>query len=349
MGRHMTEHSDGTTQSAAQKSRDWVRRLATYRDPSHFRSILEIAITAIPFFALWTVAWWALSLSYLLTLLIALLNGAFVVRLFAIQHDCGHSAFFRNRHAGDWVGRVLGVITLTPYDVWRRSHAIHHSGSGNLAKRGMGDVHTMTVDEYRACTPFRRMQYRLYRHPVILFGLGPSFIFLLTNRLPFGMMKSLKYWVSAMGTNVALLLVLGIVVYFGGWMPLLLIFLPTSIAGATIGLWLFFVQHQFDGAHWDQDKDWDLHDAALHGSSHYVLPKVLQWLTANIGIHHVHHLYNRIPFYRLTEVLRDYPVLANAQRLTIRESLSCIKLQLWDERRRQLLSYAQVRAEYGPL
>lgn len=345
----MTDKTDGSAPSAAQRSRDWVRQLAKYRDPSHFRSILEIAVTALPFFALWTVAWWALSLSYLLTLLIALLNGAFVVRLFAIQHDCGHSAFFRNRHASDWVGRVLGVITLTPYAVWRRSHAIHHSGSGNLDRRGMGDVHTMTVAEYRDATPFRRMQYRLYRHPVVLFGLGPSFIFLLTNRLPFGMMKSLKYWLSAMGTNVTLLLVLGVVVYFGGWMPLLLIFLPTSIAGATIGLWLFFVQHQFDGAHWDQDEDWDLHDAALHGSSHYVLPKVLQWLTANIGIHHVHHLYNRIPFYRLTEVLRDYPVLANAQRLTIRESLSCIKLQLWDERRRELLTYAQVRAEYGPL
>jgi len=339
----------GTETGADKKPRDWVRELAKYRAPSHFRSILEIAITAIPFLALWTVAWWALSLSYLLTLAIALANGAFVVRLFAIQHDCGHSAFFRNRHAGDWVGRVLGVVTLTPYDVWKRSHAIHHSGSGNLDKRGMGDIHTMTVDEYRASTPFQRLRYRLYRHPVILFGLGPSFIFLLTNRLPFGMFNSLKYWTSAMATNAALLLILALIVYFGGWMPLLLIFLPTSIAGATIGLWLFFVQHQFDDAHWDQDEEWDIHDAALQGSSHYVMPKFLQWMTANIGIHHVHHLYNRIPFYRLTEVLRDHPVLANAQRLTIRQSLTCAKLHLWDERKRQLLSFAQARAEYGPI
>ncbi|MGR3292331.1 MAG: fatty acid desaturase, partial [Paracoccaceae bacterium] len=326
-----------------------VRLLAKYRDPSHFRSILEISLTVAPFLALWTVAWWSLSLSYLLTLVIALVNGAFVVRLFAIQHDCGHSAFFRNRKAGDWVGRVLGVVTLTPYDVWKRSHAIHHSGSGNLDRRGMGDVHTMTVDEYRAATPFQRLQYRLYRHPVILFGLGPSFIFLLTNRLPFGMMNSLKYWTSAMATNAALLLILVAIVYFGGWMPLLLIFLPTSVAGATIGLWLFFVQHQFDKAHWDKNEDWDIHDAALHGSSHYVMPKPLQWVTANIGIHHVHHLYNRIPFYRLTEVLRDHPILAGAQRLTILESFACVKLQLWDERKRQLLSYADVKAEYGAL
>ncbi|MEE9427268.1 MAG: fatty acid desaturase [Paracoccaceae bacterium] len=331
------------------KSREWVRELSHYRDPSHFRSILEIALTAVPFLMLWTMAWWALSLSYLLTLLIALVNGAFVVRLFAIQHDCGHSAFFRNRHAGDWVGRVLGIVTLTPYDVWKRSHSIHHSGSGNLDRRGMGDIHTMTVEEYRASTLFERIQYRLYRHPVILFGLGPSFIFLLTNRLPFGMMNSLKYWTSAMGTNAALFLILGIIFYFGGWMPLVLIFLPTSIAGATIGLWLFFVQHQFDETHWDKEEDWDLHDSALHGSSHYVMPGVLQWLTANIGIHHVHHLYNRIPFYRLTEVLRDHPVLAQAQRLTIRESLSCVKLQLWDERKRRLMSYAQAKAEYGPI
>ena len=345
----MTNTDTGADDTGTLNAREWVRTLAQYRNPSHTRSILELALTAIPFLALWTVAWWALSLSYLLTLVIALANGAFVVRLFAIQHDCGHSAFFRSRHAGDWVGRVLGVVTLTPYDVWKRSHSIHHSGSGNLDKRGMGDVHTMTVREYQALSPLRRLQYRLYRHPIVLFGLGPSFIFLLTNRLPFGMMKSVKYWTSAMATNAALLLILGIIVYFGGWMPLLLIFLPTSIAGGTIGIWLFFVQHQFEEAQWDQDSDWDLHDSALHGSSHYVMPSVLQWLTANIGIHHVHHLYNRIPFYRLTEVLHDHPVLANAQRLTIRQSLSCVKLQLWDERKRRLLSYKQVQAEYGPL
>ena len=348
-GRYMKDNKDGAEGGMSADARDWVRTLAMYRDPKHSRSIFEIAVTAVPFLLLWTVAWWALSLSYLLAIGIALGNGAFLVRLFAIQHDCGHYAFFRNRTASDWVGRVLGVVTLTPYDVWKRTHAMHHSASGNLEKRGVGDVHTMTVEEYRAATRFQRVQYRLYRNPIILFGLGPSFIFLLTNRLPFGLMKSLKYWGSAMATNLASFLVLAGIVYFGGWMPLVLIFLPTSIAGATIGLWLFFVQHQFEETHWDNDGDWDLHDAALNGSSHYVMPKPLQWMTANIGIHHVHHLYNRIPFYRLTEVLRDHPVLANAQRLTIRESLSCWKLQLWDERGRQLLSFADMKTRYGPL
>lgn len=330
-------------------SRDWVRQLAKYRDPSVWRSIFEISVSIVPFIALWAVAWWFISISYWLTLAVSALNGLFLVRLFIIQHDCGHSSFFDNRHVGDWVGRFLGVVTLTPYDVWKRSHSLHHSGCGNLDKRSMGgEVHTITVNEYRQLGRLRRLQYRLYRHPLVLFGLGPAFIFFLTNRLPFGMFKSVKYWGSAMGTNLAIGLALGLIGYFGGWAPLLLIFLPTSIVGATAGIWMFYVQHQFENAQWDDGAHWKLHDSALYGSSHYVLPKPLQWFTGNIGIHHVHHLYSRIPFYRLTEVLRDFPVLAEAQRLSIRESFACVKLQLWDESNRKLLSYAQARAAYGP-
>ena len=346
---------NNTEQDAAKpaevaNAREWVRHLANYRDPNVAQSIFEIAATAVPFLALWALAWWALSISYWLALALAVLNGVFVVRLFAIQHDCGHSAFFKNRHAGDWVGRVLGVLTLTPYDVWKRAHSIHHSSSGNLDRREMGDIDMITIEEYRELSRFKKLMYRFYRHPVVLFGIGPSYIFLLTNRLPFGMMRDgIKYWLSAMGTNAAILVLLAVIVYFGGWMPLLLIFIPTIVVGATIGVWLFYVQHQFEQTHWDRNPDWQLHEAALNGSSHYVLPEPLQWLTANIGIHHVHHLYARIPFYRLKEVLRDFPVLGEAQRLTIRESLSCVKLQLWDERNRVLLSYAQARAAYGPL
>ncbi len=343
-------NSNGTADGGVGAARDWVRTLANYRDPNHARSIFEILVSAIPFLALWAAAWWALSVSYWLALAIAMVNGLFVVRLFIIQHDCGHAAFFRSRKAGDWVGRVLGVVTLTPYDVWKRSHLLHHNGSGNLDKRSLGgDVHTMTVDEYRALSPLRRLQYRMYRHPLVLFGLGPSFIFFLTNRLPFGMFNSKKYWTSAMGTNFGIALVLAVIIYFGGWQPVALIFVPTTLVGGTLGIWMFYVQHQFEDAQWDEDEGWDMHDAALHGSSHYVLPQPLQWLTGNIGIHHVHHLYSRIPFYRLTEVLRDFPVLAEAQRLTIRESFACVKLQLWDERERKLLSYAQMKAAYGPV
>ncbi|SEQ16580.1 fatty acid desaturase [Thalassovita taeanensis] len=323
---------------------DWVRVLANYREPHLGRSLYELGVSLIPFLALWALAFWALSISGWLALGIAVLNAGFLVRLFVIQHDCGHGSYFRNRHVSDWVGRALGVLTLTPYDVWRRSHAIHHSSAGNLDKRGMGDVHTLTVEEYRALSVRGRLGYRLYRSPFVMFLLGPTYLFLLQNRLPFGLMRAgAKYWTNAMATNAAIAIALGLIFYFGGVMPILLIFLPTVLIAATIGVWLFYVQHQFEETVWHKAEDWQLHDAALMGSSHYVLPGVLQWMTANIGIHHVHHLYSRIPFYRLTEVLRDHPVLAGAQRLTIRESLSCARLHLWDEHGQRLLSFAQAR------
>ena len=244
----------------------------------------------------------------------------------------------------DWLGRVIGVVTLTPYDVWRRSHAMHHSSSGNLGRRGMGDVHTLTVAEYQGKSPLGRLLYRLYRHPLVLFGLGPGYLFFLQNRLPLGLTGQAKYWVSSMGTNAVIFFVLSVIFYFGGAMPILLIFLPSTLLAATAGVWLFYVQHQFEETHWNQEKDWDLHDAALHGSSYYVLPSVLQWLSANIGIHHVHHLYSRIPFYRLPEVLRDHSDLASRNRMTVKQSLQTVRLHLWDEQSKKLVSFAQAKA-----
>lgn len=324
--------------------RDWVRILSEYRNPDQLRSAFELAVSIVPFVLLWCLAWWSLSISYWLTIAISILNSAFLLRLFAIQHDCGHGAFFKNRTVSDWLGRVLGVLTLTPYDVWRRTHSAHHSSSGNLGKRGMGDVHTLTVAEYFALTPFHRLMYRLYRNPIILFGLGPGYLFLLTNRLPFGLMAQAKYWISAMGTNIAIIAALALIVFFGGLMPVLLIFLPSTLLAATAGMWLFYVQHQFEHTQWDQDEAWQLHDAALNGSSHYALPSVLRWFSANIGIHHVHHLYSRIPFYRLPEVLRDHTELADGNRMTIRQSLANARLHLWDEKSRRLLSFSQAQA-----
>lgn len=325
---------------------EWVRVLAKYREPDTLRSTWELAVTLGPFVVLWGLAWWAMSVSYVLTLLLSLCNAAFLLRLFCIQHDCGHGSFYTNKQVSDWLGRILGVLTLTPYDVWQRSHAIHHGASGNLTRRGMGDIHTLTVTEYQALSPYNRLMYRLYRNPVVLFGFGPGYLFLLQNRLPLGMMGQVKYWVSAMGTNVAILLSLSLMLYFGGVMPILLIFLPSTLLAATAGVWLFYVQHQFEHTHWDEEQDWQVHEAALHGSSHYVLPSVLQWLSANIGIHHVHHLYSRIPFYRLPEVLRDHAELAESNRMTIRESLATARLHLWDEKTRRLLSFRQARALY---
>ena len=344
----MTQSSDSPqSQQSATSAREWVTKLASYREPNQLRSVFELGVSAIPFVALWALAWWSLSVSYWLTLAISALNAAFLLRLFAIQHDCGHGSFFKQRGVSDWIGRVLGVLTLTPYDVWRRTHAIHHSSAGNLGKRGIGDIHTLTVAEYKQLSAFGRLSYRLYRHPITLFGFGPGYLFLLQNRLPIGLMKSVRYWVSAMATNVAIVAALAIVWYFGGLMPILLIFLPSTLIAATAGMWLFYVQHQFETTHWNPEDSWQLHDAALHGSSHYVLPPVLQWFSANIGIHHVHHLYSRIPFYRLTEVLRDHSVLAQANRMTIRESLSCARLHLWDEKNKRLLSFSQARRLYG--
>ncbi len=330
--------------SGATAPREWVKILARYREPDQRRSAFELAVTFVPFVALWALAWWSLSVSYWLTLALAALNALFLLRLFAIQHDCGHGAFFANRSLSDWVGRVIGVLTLTPYDVWRRTHSAHHSSHGNLGRRGMGDIHTVTVSEYRAMSRFDQVMYRLYRHPVTLFGLGPGYLFFLQNRFPLGLMNQGRYWLSAMATNAAIGAALLAIWYVGGAMPVLLIFLPSTLIAATAGLWLFYVQHQFEQTHWDGDADWQLHDAALHGSSHYVLPKVLQWFSANIGIHHVHHLYSRIPFYRLPEVLRDHVELAEGNRMTIRESLRCARLHLWDEESRRLLSFAQARA-----
>lgn len=322
----------------------WVPILAKYREPFFGRSVFELGITLAAFFAFGALAWLSLSVSPLLAMAIACLNGVWLVRVFLIQHDCGHQALFQSRRANDWIGRFTGVLTLTPYDVWRRTHSIHHAHAGNLDRRGIGDVLTLTVDEYKARGWFGRLKYRLYRHPIVMFGLGPAYLFLLDYRLPLGLMNAgWRYWISSMGTNLMLIALLAGLYALGGWQVLAFVYLPTVLTGATIGVWLFFVQHQFEDTYWGHEPEWQMHDAALLGSSHYRLPQPLRWLTANIGIHHVHHLYSRIPFYRLSEILRDYPSLAEAQVLTLRESLACARLHLWDERARKLVSFREAR------
>jgi acyl-lipid omega-6 desaturase (Delta-12 desaturase) len=333
------------SEANAKSARDWLQILAQYREPNHARSIFELFITALPLAALWALAWAALSVSYLLTLLIAIPAAGFLVRLFMIQHDCGHGAFFNRRAANDWVGRVLGVLTLTPYDVWRKSHATHHATSGNLDKRGIGDIATLTVREYRALPMWRRMLYRLYRHPMVMFGLGPSYLFFWRNRFPSGMMKADRWdWLSAMGTNAAMAAGSAGVIFLIGFGPFLMVHVPIVIFASSIGVWLFYVQHQFEDTFWAAEPTWQFHDAALMGSSHYDLPLILRWFTANIGIHHVHHLYSRIPYYRLGRVLRDHPELADVHRMTLLESLSYVNLTLWDEKAKRLVSFREARA-----
>jgi len=317
-----------------------MKHLAPYREPRNARSLVELAITVVPFLLLWLAIWAAVDAGYWIGLLLVVPAAGFLVRLFLIQHDCGHGSFFSYRLANDWVGRILGVLTLTPYDYWRHSHALHHAASGNLDHRGIGDIDTLTVSEFQARTPWRQRLYRLYRHPAVMFGIGPAYLFLLRHRLPMGLMHNgWRPWLSAMATNAAIALLAGLAIWLVGLVPFLLVHLPITFLAAAIGVWLFYVQHQFEETFWEHDGDWSFHEAALHGSSHYDLPPILRWFTANIGVHHVHHLSSRIPFYRLPEVLRDRPELHQVGRLTLLESLRSVRLVLWDEKKRRLVSF----------
>lgn len=330
---------------AAPAARSWAEILARYREPNSARSIVEIVITVLPLALLWLLMWASLDIGYWLCLLLSVPAAGFLVRLFMIQHDCGHGAFFRQRAVNDWVGRVIGVLTLTPYDFWRRTHAIHHAGSGNLDRRGIGDIDMLTVREYLALPRWRRLLYRLYRNPLVMFGVGPVYNFVLRQRLPLGLMRSgWQPWASTMATNAAIAALVALLIWLVGVGPFLLVHLPMTFLGAAIGVWLFYVQHQFEDTFWDRNEDWNFHQAALHGSSHYDLPRVLRWFTANIGVHHVHHLCSRIPYYRLPTVLRDHPQLAEVGRLTLWESLKCLRMALWNEEQRRGISFRELRA-----
>lgn len=323
-------------------ARAWNRILAAYREPSSARGAIELLITFVPFILLWAAAYAALAVGYWASICFMIPAGGFLVRLFAIQHDCGHGSFFHDRFVNDWVGRFLGVLTLTPYDVWRKSHAGHHSSSGNLEKRGIGDIDTRTVQEYLALSYLGRLRYRIYRHPITLFIFGPAYQFFIRHRWPLETTRArIAPWASTMITNAGILIVSGFCIWLVGLVPFLLIQVPITLIAASIGVWLFYVQHQFEDTTWSSSGTWDLHEAALHGSSHYDLPLVLRWLTANIGVHHVHHLCSRIPSYRLPEVLRDHPKLASYGRLTLLGSFRCINLSLWDEDRRCLVSFRE--------
>ncbi len=324
----------------------WTPILNRYREQSRIRTIAELAMTIGLLAVFWVVMLASLKVGYWLTLLLAVPTAGFLVRIFMLQHDCGHGASFRRRATNDWVGRILGVFTLTPYDVWRRDHAIHHASAGNLERRGIGDVKTLTVREYLERSWFGKMTYRIYRHPAILFGVGPAYLFILENRLPIGQMrKGWASWISTMATNAAIAALVLAMMWLVGVGPFLLVHLPVVALAASIGVWLFYIQHQFEETYWEHEPDWSVQEAALHGSSHYDLPKILRWFTGNIGVHHVHHLCSRIPFYRLYDVIEDYPELAETGRMTLLESLRCVRLTLWDEDRRRLVSFRDVRRQ----
>lgn len=319
------------------------RKLLPYRNPRLVRSISELAITLVGYIALLWVMFIAAERGYWLALVLTMPAAGLLVRLFLIQHDCGHGSFLPSRAANDWVGRCLGVLTLTPYACWRRSHALHHANTGNLDARGLGDVYTLTVREFRSLSRWRQILYRMYRHPLVLFGFGPAYLFLLRHRLPIGLMTAgREYWVSAIGTNVAIAALVAHLVHQFGLTSLLLVQLPVTLLAASVGVWLFYVQHQFEEGHWERDADWSFHEAAFHGSSHLELPGILRWFTANVGAHGVHHLASRIPFYRLPEVLRNHPELVPMNRLKIADTFQTFRLALWDEEQSRMVTFANL-------
>jgi omega-6 fatty acid desaturase (delta-12 desaturase) len=319
------------------------RALAAYRDPKPVRSVVEIVITAVPFFALWALAVLAFNHGWWWGLILTVPAAAFLVRLFMIQHDCGHGALFKNRLANDWIGRAIGVLTLTPYDYWRKTHAIHHGTSGNLDRRELGAIEMLTVTEYEGRSAWKRFLYRLYRNPAVLFLVGPAYMFILQHRLPVGMMKQgWRPWLSAMATNAAVLVAAGLTMWATGVGAFFAVHLPIMLMASGAGVWLFYIQHQFERTSWEHDEAWNLQEAAWHGSSHYDLPWVLRWFTANIGVHHVHHVNSRIPYYRLPEVLRDHPELKGVGRITFWDSLHCMRLALWDEASQRLISFGEL-------
>lgn len=319
--------------------------------PQH--AMFQLASTLTLFLATVFIMWAGLSYTYWIAAILMLPAAGLLVRLFVIQHDCGHDSFFSSRAANTFTGRLLSVLTFTPYDCWRQTHNLHHAGSGNLDQRSAGSIDTLTVREYQDLSKANKLWYRLYRNPFIMIFFGAPYYNLIGQRffapkeLPFNTSyRSVSFkriWKSVMSLNLALLLFYGALGMLFGFKALLVIVLPVVVITSWIGCWLFFIQHQYETTYWEKSDDWDFSDAALQGSSYYVLPPVLQWFTGNIGLHHIHHLCAKVPNYRLQECLDDSPALKQMNRMTLRQSLECAFLALWDEDRRKMVTFADVR------
>jgi omega-6 fatty acid desaturase (delta-12 desaturase) len=320
----------------------WHGALAHFKVPQHVKSIWQVANSLLPFCGLWYVMYLSLSWSYWLTLLIAIPTAGLLVRLFIIQHDCGHRSFFRSRRANDVLGTFCGFFTLTPYRLWRRSHSRHHATSGDLTHRGHGDVWVLTVKEYFSRSYLGQLRYRLYRHPLFLFFIGPGLLFIVEQRFT---LKLPRTWQrereSVYMTNLVILAALITAWCTIGLAAFLLVQLPIVLIAASIGSWLFFVQHQYEQAYWQPHERWDFYRSAFEGSSYYRLPRVLQWFTGNIGFHHIHHLESRIPNYNLPVCYAAVPQLQQAVTLSLWDSIRCSRLKLWDEQRQRMVTFSE--------
>lgn len=321
---------------------NWKQIVARFQQPSTPRALWQLANSLLPYAGLWVLMYFTVQYSWWLTVPLAVLAAGFLVRIFIIFHDCGHGSFFRSRRANDITGFLTGLLTFTPYYQWRWEHAVHHGSTGNLDKRGIGDIWTMTVQEYLEASRWKRFSYQLARNPVVLFVIAPILIFLFWQRVPTqgadARERHSVWWMNlalaAMATGLALLF---------GWQQYLLIQLIVMAVSGGAGIWLFYVQHQFEEAYWERGGDWDYVAAALKGSSYYKLPKVLQWFSGNIGFHHIHHLSTRIPNYNLQRCHEAEPLFQSIPPLTLWASFRTATLRLWDENAQRLVGYAAIR------
>lgn len=322
---------------------EWRKAIEKYREPSTRQAAWQVANTFIPYALLWAVMYWTqLQGWYWVTLPLALLAGLFLVRIFIIFHDCGHGSFFPSQRANAFVGIVAGILTFTPYYQWRWEHAIHHTTSGHLDKRGIGDIWTMTVQEYLESGRWKRFAYVLARNPVVLFLLAPLYMFVIHQRFA-SKGSDVREHTSIWWTNLALLLMVLGLSYVYGWASYLMIqLIVLGVAGAA-GVWMFYVQHQFEDVYWERGENWDYAAAALRGSSFYKLPAVLQWFSGNIGFHHIHHLSVRIPNYNLQKCHEADPLFQQVKPLTLWSSFKTLNLRLWDEGQRKLVGYRRLR------
>ena len=323
----------------------WRETLAPYARPRLDRSLIDLATSVVPYLALSFLMYRTLGVSYWLVLLIAIPASGFLVRTFILFHDCSHGSFMASRRANLWLGTVLGLLVYSPFLRWRHDHAIHHATSGDLDRRGGGDVRTLTVSEYRALSPRSRLGYRLFRNPVVMFGIGPIVALLVGPRLVSRSARP-RMRRSVIGTNLALAVLVGALCWLMGWRDYLLVQAPTVLLAGSAGIWLFYVQHQFEDAYWESAEDWTYADAALRGSSYLKLPKVLQFFSGNIGLHHVHHLSARIPNYNLQRAHDENPIFHDVPMLSFADGLRSVRLKLWDEERGSMVTFAEAhRAE----
>lgn len=323
--------------------KDWQKIVAKYQNPKRTKSIKQLLNTLIPYIFLWYAMIKALSVSFWLMLPLSIIAAGLLVRIFIIFHDCGHGSFFKSQKANNFWGFITGVITFTPYQYWRHEHAVHHSHAGNLDKRGWGDVWTMTVEEYLKSSLWTKIKYRFARNPVCLFIIGPTILFILVHRIPSGESQS-RGRKSVHLTNLGILIMGALLSLFIGFKEYLLIQLPIIMMGASAGVWLFYVQHQFEGVYWERSAKWDYVTEALKGSSYLKLPRILQWFTGNIGFHHIHHLSPRIPNYFLEKCYKEHPMFQQIKPITLLTSLKSLTFRLWDEQNNRLVSFRHLKS-----